>query len=267
MTTRTVLITGATSGIGLSIANKLHTSGFNVFGTSRFPEQHQHKVAFTLLPLDITSEDSIKNCVAALSAKSIVIDALVNNAGNDLNGSAEETSSTLARNQFEINFWGTVNMTKAVLPLMRAQKKGQIITVGSLAGLIGIPFQSFYVASKHALEGFFKSLRFEVKPFNICVSMVEPAFFKTNLVQGFTYADPSIAAYNEARNNALSVYSNSIKNGPSPEPVANVVLKILRSGKPQFSYRVGGDAKTLPIIQFLSYSLFERGAAKRFNIW
>lgn len=264
---RTVLITGATSGIGLSIANKLYTSGFTVFGTSRFPEQHQHKVAFELLPLDITSEDSIKNCIAALSAKSMVINALINNAGNDLNGSAEETSSTLARNQFEINFWGTVNMTKAVLPLMRAQKNGQIITIGSLAGLVGIPFQSFYVASKHALEGFFKSLRFEVKPFNISVSVVEPAFFKTNLVQRFTYAEPTIADYNTARNNALSIYSSSIKNGPSPEPVADTVLKILNTARPQFSYRVGSDAKTLPVIQFLSYPLYEWGAAKRFKIW
>ena len=263
---RTVLITGATSGIGLSIANKLVKSGFNVFGTSRFPEQHQHKVAFELLPLDITYEESIKNCIDALLAKTTVIDALINNAGNDLNGSAEETSLTVARNQFEINFWGTVNMTKAVLPLMRAQKNGQIITIGSLAGLVGIPFQSFYVASKHALEGFFKSLRFEVKPFNIRVSVVEPAFFKTNLVQGFTYAEPTIAAYNKARDNALSVYSSSIKNGPSPEPVADVVLKILRSTRPQFSYRVGNDAKTLPFIQFLSYPLYEWGAARRFNI-
>ena len=264
---RTVLITGATSGIGLSIANKLYASGFTVFGTSRFPEQHQHKVAFELLPLDITSEDSIKNCLATLLARTVVIDALINNAGNDLNGSAEETSSRLARNQFEINFWGTVNMTKAVLPLMRAQKNGQIITIGSLAGLVGIPFQSFYVASKHALEGFFKSLRFEVKPFNIRVSVVEPAFFKTSLVQGFTYAEPTIAAYTKDRENALSVYSSSIKNGPSPEPVADVVLKILRTTRPQLSYRVGSDAKTLPFIQFMSYPLYEWGAAKRFKIW
>ncbi|MVM42076.1 SDR family NAD(P)-dependent oxidoreductase [Spirosoma sp. HMF3257] len=266
MDMRTVLITGATSGIGLSIANKLHENGFTVFGTSRFPEQHQHKVAFELLPMDITSEESIKSCLVALSARTLVIDALINNAENDLNGSAEETSSALARSQFEINFWGTVNMTKAVLPLMRAQKSGQIITIGSLAGLVGIPFQSFYVASKYALEGFFKSLRFEVKPFNIRISVVEPAFFKTNLVQGFAYAEPTIAAYTKDRENALSVYSSSIKNGPSPEPVANVVLKILRTTRPQFSYRVGSDAKTLPVIQFLSYPLYEWGAARRFNI-
>ncbi|GAB3788399.1 SDR family NAD(P)-dependent oxidoreductase [Spirosoma horti] len=263
---RTVLITGATSGIGLSIASKLHENDFNVFGTSRFPEQHQHKVAFKLLPLDITSEESIKNCIAALSANSLVIDALINNAGNDLNGSAEETSLALARSQFEINFWGTVNMTKAVLPLMRAQKNGQIITIGSLAGLVGIPFQSFYVASKHALEGFFKSLRFEVKPFNIRVSVIEPAFFKTNLVKGFIYAEPTIAAYTKARDNALSVYSSSIKNGPLPEPVAETVVQILNTARPHFSYRVGIDAKSLPLIQFLSYPLFEWGAAKRFKL-
>ncbi|WP_338877395.1 hypothetical protein WBJ53_32145 (plasmid) [Spirosoma sp. SC4-14] len=101
-----------------------------------------------------------------------------------------------------------------------------------------------------------------MKPFNIRISVVEPAFFKTNLVQGFAYAEPTIAD----RENALSAYSSSIKNGPSPEPVADVVLKILRTTRPQFSYRVGSDAKTLPVIQFLSYPLYEWGAAKRFNI-
>ncbi|GAB3641345.1 SDR family oxidoreductase [Spirosoma arcticum] len=262
---QTVLITGATSGIGLMIANQLYKNGFRVVGTSRFPDQHQANVPFELLALDVTSEASIRDCIAALSAKTTVIDVLINNAGNGVNGSAEETSPALARKQFETNFWGTVNMTKAVLPMMRQQRSGKIITIGSLAGLIGVPFQSYYAASKHALEGFFKSLRFEVKPFGISVSVVEPGFFKTNLAQAFEYAEPSIADYDATRTKALSVFSRSIETAPTPEPVADTVVKILRSKSPRFSYRVGTDARTLPILQFMFYRLFEWGAARKFN--
>lgn len=263
---KTVLITGATSGIGLTIANKLHQSGVKVFGTSRSPEKYQHQVAFELLVLDITSDESIQSCVATLSAKSAVLDALINNAGITINGSAEETSSALAHKQMETNFWGAVNMTKAILPLMRAQQKGHIITIGSLAGLIGTPFQPYYSASKHALEGFFKSLRLEVKPFNIQVSVIEPGFFKTNLNQSFEYAQTTIADYDKARTSAVSTFSNSIEKASSPEPVAEVALRILRTPHPRFSYRVGLDAKMLPVLQFFSYRFFEWGAAKTFGL-
>ncbi|GAB3337885.1 hypothetical protein GCM10027299_49480 [Larkinella ripae] len=191
----TVLITGATSGIGLAIASKLHENGFSVVGTSRFPEKHQSTLPFPLLPLDITSEESVKNCVAAFLARSPVIDVLINNAGILISGNAEETSLAEARPQIDANFWGTVMVTKAVLPLMRQQRKGRIITIGSLAGLIGVPFQSYYAASKHAIEGFFKSLRYEVAPFNIDVSVLEPGFFKSNLEQAHESTPPTLTDY------------------------------------------------------------------------
>ncbi len=263
---KTVLITGATSGIGLAIANKLHQRGFRVFGTSRFPEKYRQNVPFDLLPLDITSEESIQHCVAALLAKSPVIDVLINNAGIDINGSAEETSSALARKQFETNFWGAVNMTKAILPLMRQQRNGRIITIGSLGGLIGMPFSSYYAASKHALEGFFKSLRLELKPFNVKVSVVEPGIFKTNLSQASENAEPSIADYDAIRDKALAVLSDSIDSAPTPEPIAETVLEILRSDNPRFSYPVGKDSKFLPILQFISNRLFEWGAVRKFRL-
>ncbi len=122
---------------------------------------------------------------------------------------------------------------------MRQQRNGKIIAIGSLAGLIGVPFQSYYAASKHALEGFFKSLRFEVKTFNIKVSVIEPGFFKTNLNEAFEFAEPGISDYDKTRNKALKVFSDSINKAPSPEPVAETALKILRSKNPQFSYPSG----------------------------
>jgi NAD(P)-dependent dehydrogenase (short-subunit alcohol dehydrogenase family) len=263
---QTVLVTGATSGIGLTIANHLHKNGYRVLGTSRSPGRQQGQFPFELLELDISSDESIRNCVAALSAGETRLDVLINNAGIGINGSAEETSAELARKQFEINFWGAVNLTKAILPLMRQQRSGRIITIGSLAGLIGVPFQSYYAASKHALEGFFKSLRLEVRPFNVKVSMVEPGFFKTNLNQAFEQDKPSIADYSATRDKALASFSSSIERAPTPEPVAQTVLAVLRSTNPRYSYRVGSDAVTLPILQFFSYRFFEWGAAKKFSL-
>ncbi len=260
-----VLVTGATSGIGLTIATKLHESGFSVFGTSRFPEKHGPSLPFPLLALDITSEESVNQCVTALLARSSGIDALINNAGMLISGSAEETSLAEARQLMEANFWGAVLLTKAVLPLMRQQRKGHIITIGSLGGLIGVPFQPYYAASKHALEGFFKSLRFEVAPFNIHVSLIEPGFFKSNLEQAHESAPATIADYEVSQKNALRVFAESIKKAPSPEPVAEVVLKILRSNNPRFSYRVGTEARLLPFLQFMSYRFFEWGTRKTFK--
>jgi NAD(P)-dependent dehydrogenase (short-subunit alcohol dehydrogenase family) len=263
---QTVIITGATSGIGLTIANRLHNNGFKVYGTSRLPDKHTDKVDFELLPLDITSEASVQNFIALFLTKSTTIDVLINNAGIGICGSAEETSKELAEKQFQTNFWGAVYVTKAILPIMRQQRHGKIITIGSLAGLIGVPFQSYYAASKHALEGFFKSLRFELKSFNIQVSVIEPGFFKTNLHHAFEFAEPSINDYDHIRANALGVFSNSIENAPSPEPVADTVLKVLHSKTQRFSYRVGNDAKLLPFLQFAFNKLFEIGTAKKFKI-
>src|SRR4029078_11596158 len=255
-----------TSGIGLTIANRLHNNGFKVYGTSRHPDKHQDKAGFELLPLDITSETSIHNCIGLFLSKSMTIDALINNAGIGVCGSAEETSAELADKQFQTNFWGAVHVTKAILPIMRQQRHGKIITIGSLAGLIGVPFQSFYAASKHALEGFFKSLRFEVKSFGIKVSVVEPGFFKTNLNQAFEYAESTIKDYDETRTNALRVFSSSIENAPLPDPIAETVFKIIQAKNPKFSYRVGKDARLLPILQFLFNPIFEFGTAKKYKL-
>lgn len=268
----TILITGAGSGIGLAIARNLHKKGYKVFGTSRNPENYNNNsdpmtIGFEMLTLDITSAGSIKNCISLLLEKTGTIDALINNAGIVVIGSAEETNMDLAEQQLNTNFWGAVNMTKAVLPIMRKQRSGKIITIGSLAGLIGVPFESFYSASKHAVEGFFKSLRFEVKPFNIKVSVVEPGFFKTNLMSysGY-YAKPIIEDYNAIRKGPIEVITEAFENAPSPEPVAEVVLKILSSKNPKFSYRVGKDARTLPFLQFAFNRIFEKGAGKHFKI-
>jgi short-subunit dehydrogenase len=178
---KTVLITGASSGFGLMLATSLHQQGFNVVGTSRNPEKYSSTVPFKLLRLDIDDDISIQSFIDELFKNIKALDVLVNNAGYMVTGIAEETPVEVGRQQFETNFWGTVKITNAVLPQLRKQKSGQIITISSMVGLIGPPNLSYYSASKHAVEGYFKSLRFELKQFNINVSVVEPGWFKTNL--------------------------------------------------------------------------------------
>jgi NAD(P)-dependent dehydrogenase (short-subunit alcohol dehydrogenase family) len=263
---QTVLVTGATSGIGLAIANELHKNGFRVYGTSRTPEKHRHNLPFELLELDITSDSSIQNCIDTLLSGSGKIDVLVNNAGIAINGSAEEISLEQAYRQFETNFWGAVKMTRAVLPAMRQQRSGKIITVGSLGGIIGIPYQSYYSAAKHALEGFYKSLRIEVRSFNIKISIVEPGFFKTNLHDAYEYANPSIRDYNNLRNKALPVFSKSVLRAKTPDPVARTILRIIKSRNPGFSYRIGKNTWLGPFLQFMYYRLFEFGIRKNFGL-
>lgn len=261
-----ILITGATSGIGLLIANKLHSNGYLVFGTSRFPEKHKDKIPFELLSLDITSPESIKNCFELLLTKTPVLDVLINNAGTFLGGFAEETTIEQAYKQFETNFWGAVRMTKAILPIMRRQGAGKIITTGSLSGLIGVPFSSFYCASKHALEGFFKSLRLEVKNFNIQVSVLEPSFYKTNIDAASELAAAAIKDYDETRKRVNIFFEKSVASAPTPEPVADIVLKIVKAKKPKYSYPVGRNSRLLPILQFFSPVMFETGFLKKMKL-
>jgi len=263
---KVILITGAASGIGLLTADKLHMDGYKVFGTSRFPDKYKDKVPFELLPLDITSEESIQHCVDILFTKVAGLDVLINNAGAFLGGSVEETTIEQAYKQFEINFWGAVKMTKAILPIMRKQRAGKIITTGSLTGLIGLPLGCYYAATKHALEGFFKSLRLEVKSFNIKVSVIEPAFFKTNIDSASEYAAETIADYDEIRKRAIDFVKSSVAGAPTPEPVADTVLRIIKSENPKYSYPIGKNSKFLPALHFLSPGMFEAGFLKKLKI-
>ena len=133
---QTILITGASSGFGLQVANRLHQSGFNVIGTSRTPDKHQKLVPFKLLTLDIADDSSITSFGKQLFNEIDQLDVLINNAGYYVSGLAEETSIELGRQQLETNFWGTVKLTNELLPQFRRQKHGKIITIGSIIGLI-----------------------------------------------------------------------------------------------------------------------------------
>ena len=211
---RVVLVTGASSGVGQSTARLLTERGYRVLGTSRKAAAGGDPSGVTMLPLDVRSDDSVAACLSAVSGLVDRIDILVNNAGYELAGALEEFSLDEVKAQFETNFFGVVRMVKAVLPLMRRQKNGQIINVSSLAGLSAIPFLGIYSASKFALEGYTEALRLEVKPFNIRVSQIEPAFLRTPMMTNRQTGVGRIADYDPWRNRAFDAIRSFEENGP-----------------------------------------------------
>ncbi len=262
---QTILVTGASSGIGLLIASRLHKIGHHVIGTSRNPKKYESELPFKLLPLDISDDDSIKSFGKQLFSEIDRLDVLINNAGYLVTGIAEETSIELGKQQLETNFWGTVKLTNELLPYFRKQKQGKIITVGSFLGLISLPNVAYYSASKHALEGYFKALRFELNQFNIKVCMVEPMGFKTNIGENATIATGNIDEYNSFRQKLASFTKKEFDKAPGPEPVVDKVVKIVGEKVPKFSYPVGKGASIFLALQQYAYKTFEGSILKQVN--
>ncbi|MDP4201711.1 MAG: SDR family oxidoreductase [Bacteroidota bacterium] len=255
---KTILITGASSGFGLMLANELHQKGYTVIGTSREPEKYKGETPFKLLRLNIDDDNSINSFTQELFQYIKQLDVLVNNAGFMITGIAEETSIELGRQQFETNFWGTVKITNALLPYFRSQRNGKIITVSSIVGLIGPPNLSYYSASKHAVEGFFKSLRFELEQFNVKVSMVEPGWFKTNLGHNSVSSKgKNIDDYDAYRKKVDAFTQNGIKNAEAPDAVVNSIIKIIETKEPKLKNLVGKMTGVIVFLQSHATKMFE----------
>jgi short-subunit dehydrogenase len=262
---QTILVTGASSGFGLLVANTLHESGYMVIGTSRDPEKYQSKLPFKLLQLDIADDPSIESFGKKLFSEIKSLDVLINNAGFYLSGLAEETTIAQGKKQFETNFWGTVKLTNELLPYFRKQRYGKIITVGSIMGLISLPGGAYYAASKHALEGYFRALRFELNEFNIKVSMVEPVGFKTNLVSNSVVAENSIVDYDGYRAKLKDYTKDLFTKSGEPTAVIETLLKLVESKKPTFNHPVGKGSTLFPAIQYFSFKTFEDSIIRNIN--
>lgn len=260
---KTILITGASSGFGLLLAKQLHERGHQVIGTSRNPEKIQ--TPFKMMALDITDENSIREFTKKLFETISKLDVLLNNAGYMLVGLAEETPMELGKQQFETNFWGTVNLTNAVLPYFRKQRSGQIITVSSMMGIVGLPYKSIYTASKHALEGYFKSLRFELNQFNIKVNMVEPMWSKTNLRNNLITSMVKIPEYDLYRQQVNAYLKRSLDNAEQPNKVVNTTIKLIESESSKFRNKVGKMSRMIFFLQNYAYKMFEGAIHKEVN--
>jgi len=260
--TQTVLVTGASSGIGKATALLLKREGFTVFGTTRRPDAVGPQ-EFPMLGLDVRSDDSVK----ALFDKVGRLDVLIDNAGYALTGAAEETTLAEAKAQFETNFFGAVRVVNAALPAMRAARAGKIIIIGSLAGLTAIPFSAFYSATKFALEGYAEALWHELRPFGISVTLVEPGFVRTRLGEASQVAAGPLPMYADFEKRALRAIGGAVSRGITPERVAERVLAIVQNDQPRLRYRVGADATWLPRLKHLApWRVFAAGVRRTFAL-
>lgn len=246
---RSVLVTGASSGIGKSIAKLLVAEGFRVFGTSR--KERPNDDGVEMLQLDVRSDESVSQCVAKVMEKAGRIDILINNAGVEYLGIAEETPMEDIRSVFDTNFFGVIRMVNAVLPYMRSKRQGQIINVGSLAAWVGEPGEAFYSASKHALAGYTEALCHEVWPLGIKVSLVEPGAFKTNVIEAASMAGHTIPDYDMVRQAAIQTMKKSLGQGGDPDKMAKLVLKIAQIRAPKMRYYAGSEALWIPYLKVL----------------
>jgi NADP-dependent 3-hydroxy acid dehydrogenase YdfG len=244
-----VLITGASSGIGQRTAVLLASYGFHVFGTSRRPTAEMID-GVRMVSLDVTNDASVRACVETVLAEAGQIDVLVNNAGVEMSGALEETSDAEARALMETNYFGLLRVTQAVLPHMRERRRGKIINMGSVAGTIGIPYQSVYVASKHAVRGLTDSLRFEVERFGIGVFVVQPNIFKSEIASRAAKVENPLTAYDGPRNRMLHTFNYRINNGPDSVAVAERVWMII-DGKARHWLQPVGFQATFGELRFL----------------
>lgn len=263
---KTILVTGASSGFGLLVAKKLHESGYEVIGTSRNPEKYMAKLPFKMIALDLDSEQSINTFPEILFSDIARLDVLINNAGFLVSGIAEETPIELGRQQFETNFWGTIKITNAILPYFRKQKSGKIITIGSIIGLVSFPNAAYYAASKHALEGYFKALRYELHGFNISVAMIEPSAFKTSIMDNSSSPiNNRIKDYDSLRGEIAKFTNALVKSAEDPALVAEKALKVVKNSKPKFRNIVGKGTSTLIHLQHFAYGALEKSVLKQLN--
>lgn len=257
---KNILITGTTSGIGQVLANYLSEKGYTVIGTSR--KQFAEKGAFRIFALDVTQAVAVEKLMEAVSKRVGKIDVLINNAGYGMAGPIEDTSIEEAKAQFETNYFGVLRMTKAVLPLMRKNGGGLIINMSSIAGLMGMPFQGHYAASKFALEGLTESLRMELKPFNIRVCNINPGDFKTNFASSRRLVAKVSPDYQERFQQVRDIYETDESNGADPILIAKLVERLIRAkGRPRIRYLVGHKMQVFSakLKYWLGDNLFEKG--------
>jgi len=245
---KVVLITGGSSGIGKSIGEFLHQKGFTVFGTSRNPEKIQNSI-FPLVALDVRDVNSIQKAIAEVIEKAGRIDVVINNAGVGITGPIEEIPTEEIKNNFETNFFGPIEVMKAVLPQMRAQKSGLIINVTSIAGYMGLPYRGIYSASKGALELITEALRMETKSFGIHITNVAPGDFATNIAAGRFHA-PVIkgSAYEVPYGNTLKSMDEHVDSGSNPNEMAEAVYAIIQNPNPKIHYKVGAFMQKFSIV-------------------
>jgi NAD(P)-dependent dehydrogenase (short-subunit alcohol dehydrogenase family) len=265
--TKVALVTGASSGIGEATAERLAAAGYRVYGTSRRGGQAGQR-AFEMLTLDVTNDESVESAVSEVIRREGRIDLLVNNAGYGISAAAaEESSIEQAKTIFDTNFFGIVRMTRAVVPHMRRQGTGRIINIGSVLGLIPMPYGALYAATKHAVEGYSESLDHELRTKGIRVSVIEPAITKTPFDANLASPDSKLDEYHDIRAHVENVIKEAMAIGDEPAVVAEVVLKAARAAHPKLRYTAGSTACRLRLLRrFAPASVLDAGIRKNLQL-
>jgi NAD(P)-dependent dehydrogenase (short-subunit alcohol dehydrogenase family) len=264
---RRVLVTGASAGIGRACADDLHAAGWAVTGASR---RGTTSGGWAGLVMDVDDDDSVRMGVAGMLADGGRIDALVACAGWGLAGAVEQCTIEDAKAQLETNFWGCVRVLQEVLPAMRAQGGGRIVLMSSLGGMIGIPFQAFYSASKFALEGLGESLAYEVAPFGVHVTLVEPGNIKTDFTASRRMARPAgdDPVYGVSVAKAVGLMERDEANGAPAHDVAVVVRRVLESRRPPRRVSVGKASERAGLLakRLMPFRAFEAAAKSSLGV-
>ena len=258
---KVILVTGASSGIGLACANALHSNGHIVYGSARNLNRLQ-SVLFKPVELDVTDDVSVNIAIGEIIKAEGKLDVLVNNAGNGVAGPAYAMPADMAKKQFEVNFFGVVRMCSAVLPHMIDNNRGLIVNMSSLAGLFGLPYQSMYCASKYAVEGYSQSLRMELRNTAVNVVLINPGDFKTDFTGNREKVPFNIknAKLEQEYKAALASIEKDEGIAPAPASLAKQLCKIVDSSNPSHRYLVGQMGQTIvpTLKRILPGSLFEK---------
>jgi len=241
---KTILVTGASSGIGAAVATHFAKRGDRVFGTSRSPRPDADGIEW--LVLDVRDDASVAAAMGELAKRAETVDAALLNAGFGIYGSVEDVSIEAARDQLETNYFGVLRCLRALLPVMRAQGRGRLLVVGSLAGRAPIPFQSHYSASKAALEATVLALRTELRGHGVDAVLIEPGDISTPFNDAMVWeSSPAGSAYAGQLATCERVIRESLPKAPGPEVVVRAVEKAIDARRPRARYAVGKEV--LPV--------------------
>ncbi|WP_030387754.1 SDR family oxidoreductase [Streptomyces sp. NRRL S-241] len=266
---KVIFVTGAGRGLGTDIVREALAAGHHVVATGRRPDEVERTLGgpqdnLLVTKLDITRLDDAEAAAQASVDRFGRIDVLVNNAGNFFAGYFEEITPAQMRQQIETNLFGPMNVTRAVLPIMRRQRAGHIITLSSSAGIVGQEFCVAYAASKFGVEGWMESLRYDVEPHNIHTTVVEPGFFRTELLVGAstTWPEPTIADYAERTTATVAAWKSMNGQQPGdPAKLARALLTIADQKKPLLRFVAGADA--IEAVKAKAQELLDQAEASR----
>ncbi len=268
---QTVLITGASSGIGEATARKLLEEGYIVYAAARRTERMRELEAAgaLVLKMDVTNDDDIVAGVERINREQGGVDILINNAGFGLFGAMEDIPLEEARYQFEVNLFGAARLTQLVLPYMRQKGAGKIVNVSSIGGMIYTPLGSWYHATKHALEGWSDCLRFELRDFGIDVIIIQPGSIRTgfgDVAFGPAMERSSTTAYSSLANGMRAMRARSEGSrltASPPSVIADTIYKAIRARRPRTRYAAGKYARPLLLLRrLISDRMYDRIMAR-----